>query len=67
MPTGVRAHPPPGPPSLRRRRAPYVVLSDDRTSFFFIYRITPVFYAVNVLRLNIDGTSTDNYRRYINT
>jgi hypothetical protein len=25
MPTGLRAHPPPGPPPLRRRRAPMII------------------------------------------
>jgi hypothetical protein len=36
MPTGVRAHPPPGPPPLRRRRAPQHLLHWYEVDFDYV-------------------------------
>jgi hypothetical protein len=43
MPTGLRAHPPPGPPPLRRRRAPDIRTSSSlgTTSFQSVHDYCP--------------------------
>jgi hypothetical protein len=55
MPTGPRAHPPPGPPPLRCRRAPYVDTSIVTPQLLWTHMLDlrPIFYGPKIMHISM--------------